>query len=196
MGTTSGRGFSSPEASRPPHQRWALYDEKYIPSGKGVCEIPRDLSSVHGLPMINCAEYREVSGQLWAFLGPLVAGNSAECCDPAGCFRWAVCAWRLVCHWSSPKALCQCRGLFCVWDSAANRRADGAGFCFGLERPRPRQPARRGRGLVVASGGSCWCRLAAGADAPWTSRMRSSSSCADSRSAREVPTDWRQHLGL
>ena len=43
---------------------------------KQQAEIPKDLSCVSGLPMINCAEYREVSRQLWAFLGPLVASNA------------------------------------------------------------------------------------------------------------------------
>ena len=43
---------------------------------KQQSEIPRDLPSMRGLPMINCAEYHEVSRQLWALLGPLVAGNS------------------------------------------------------------------------------------------------------------------------
>ena len=93
------------------HQRWALYDEEYALSGKGIYdkasphswlqsvhnymagrtedmdrvldwaekqqgETPKDLSSCHGLPFIDCAEYKEVSCQLRAFLGPLVVGNA------------------------------------------------------------------------------------------------------------------------
>jgi hypothetical protein len=53
--------------------------------------------------------------------------------------------------------------------------------------------AKMEKGQVRASGGS-WCRLAAGA--PWTSRMRSSSSCAGSFEARAVPADGRQQLDL
>ena len=46
----------------------------WVEKQQGV--IPKDVSGVSGLPMINCAEYREVSRQLWAFLSPLVASNA------------------------------------------------------------------------------------------------------------------------
>ena len=39
--------------------------------GRQQAEIPQYLSGVHGLPLINCAEYREVSRQLWASSGRL-----------------------------------------------------------------------------------------------------------------------------
>ena len=38
-------------------------------------EIPSYLSKVSGLPAINCAGFPDLSRQLWAFLGPLVAGE-------------------------------------------------------------------------------------------------------------------------
>ena len=42
---------------------------------KQQSEIPRDPSGCTALPAIDL-DYREVSRQLWAFLGPLVSGNS------------------------------------------------------------------------------------------------------------------------
>jgi len=36
VGTPVGRESGPPEHGRAPHQRWAVYDEKYVPSGKGI----------------------------------------------------------------------------------------------------------------------------------------------------------------
>ena len=38
-------------------------------------EIAKDPSGMSGLPAIDCAGYLDLSRQLWAFLGPLVAGD-------------------------------------------------------------------------------------------------------------------------